>query len=133
MYIGTGRKDSRTIALILIVLGLILTPDFIIPTFTDWIVNVPLAMWMSGAFQVSYITALFITFAFGFALLFAGFLIYPYNTKRMITGHLKRGISAIRKNPLLLVISIIIVVALILVGQWFYESLWNYVKTLILT
>jgi len=81
----------------------IITPDDFLNIFLAHKVLVPLL-------GVSFPLALFLTYTVvAWGLIFIGASIYPYNTKRLITGKLnlfKAAVLRILHNPILLLISI---------------------------
>lgn len=128
MYIGTNRYWSRKIALMLVAIGVLLIPDAVIPTFTDLILNVPLAFVFADLLALDYAAALVLTFIMGFVFVLMGMMIWPYNTKRLLNGRMKSGIRFMISHPILIVFSIISLIIVYFAGQWMYDNLWQYAR-----
>ena len=122
MYLPLNRQHSRIIGLSLMVLGFffstppgMISPDDFLNFFTAHKIIMPL-------FGVSFPTALFLTYTLvGWGLIILGAAIYPYSTKRLLTGkyhQLKAYILKTLKNPVLLLISIAI---FILIFKLYYH------------
>lgn len=128
MYLPLDREQSKRLALALIAVGVVLIPDAVVPTFTDLIVNVPLAMILADQLSITFTAALAGTFLLGFALTLAGFFIYPYNTRKLMASKIKAGIAIIASNPSYAIIALIVLVLAWFYGQAFYESQWEALK-----
>ena len=132
MYLPIGREASRKLAGLLIVIGIIMAPDVIIPTFTDFI-NVGLAMVFADIFGISYFEGLMLTFTAAFTMLAAGLLIYPYNTRRLLIGKMKIGLKLMIANPMLVIAAVIMLLVLYWYGGIFYDTIYQEVKEYALT
>jgi len=121
MYTPFSRSGNKKLGLILGGLGVLLIPDAILPTFTDLILNVPIAMVIATLTGMSFLNALIATFMLGFILVLAGLSVYPYNTTRLLKGRLKAGLSLMLHNPILLVIGVISLFVVYLFGQMAYD------------
>lgn len=132
MYLPLPRDWSKRIAIILIVAGILLLPDIVAPTpLMDLILNVPLAMVIADVWSLSYIDAFMLTYVLAFALVATGLIIYPYNTKRLLVGKMKFAVRFIIRNPHMLIISIVVLVAVYMIGQYAYDTFYEYAKEVI--
>jgi len=132
MYLPMNRGHSRALAIILIAVGLIMIPDWLFPTIgTDIFLNLPLGMFLADLWEIEYLEAIIVTYAFGFAMIAIGLLIYPYNTKRMLNGRLKAGYHFMTSHPLLILAGIAIFFLMHMAGQWFYDTTFQHVKEMI--
>lgn len=127
MYLPLNRHWSKIVALVFIAIGMVLAPDVIPPPMTDWI-NPILAAPLADYLQVTFIEALVITYIFAFLLIALGLLIFPYNTKRLLVGKMKAAFKFIRSNPLIFIGMVILMFIVMMLGQWFYDNLWEYAK-----
>ena len=132
MYIGCNRLWSKRIAIVLIAIGILMLPDVIAPTpFMDLLINMPLAFFLADILAVSYLEAFVLTYVISFMLLLAGLMVYPYNTKHLINGRIKASVSFIRANPIMLIAAIIGLLLVYLIGQYLYDTLWQYARAVI--
>lgn len=127
MYLPVNRETSRWIAWLLITIGVIISPDIVIPTFTDFI-NVGMAMVIADLSGISYYSALMMTFTLGFTLIGLGLLIYPYNTKKLMISKIKIGVKFIISHPVILVCSVVFLLILYWYGSVFYDTMYQTVK-----
>ena len=133
MYLPLPRVWSKRLALVMIALGILLLPDIIAPTpLMDVFLNVPLAMVIADVWGFTYLNAFMMTYVISFMLLLGGLAIYPYNTKRLISGRLKASVYFIMRNPLLVALALIGLLLTYIVGQWAYDNLYEYAKTIIM-
>ena len=132
MYLPINREQSRKLAGLLIVIGVIMAPDVIIPTFTDFL-NVGLAMIFADIFGISYFEGLMLTFTAAFTMIAAGLLIYPYNTRRLLIGRMKIGLKLMIANPMLVIAAVILLLVLYWYGGIFYDTVYQQVKDYAMT
>ena len=117
------------IALALILSGVLLAPDIIAPTpGMDALLNAPLAMVMADVMNVTFLEAVMLTFVISGLLLLAGFLIYPYNTKRLICGRAKFALRWIMMHPFMFIAAIILFFVIYFMGSLFYDTVYQSVK-----
>ena len=127
-----NREASKRLATALIVIGVIMAPDVIIPTFTDFI-NVGLAMLLADIFGMTFLEGLMLTFTIAFTMIAAGLLIYPYNTKKLLIGKLKTIAGLMIANPMLVIAAVILLLVLYWYGGIFYDTIYQQVKDYALT
>ena len=132
MYLPINREASRRLAAALIVIGVIMAPDVIIPTFTDFI-NVGLAMLLADICGMTFFEGLMLTFTIAFTMIAAGLLIYPYNTKKLLIGKLKTIAGLMIANPMLVIAAVILLLVLYWYGGIFYDTIYQQVKDYALT
>lgn len=118
MYTIFNRHQNKVLATILIVAGLIILPDFLIPTIgTDILINIPLATLFVLIFNISSLTALILTYLLGFVLIALGLLIFPYNTMKLAKARIKAALRFITKRPELLIVLVIIFLIMFFFSQ----------------
>jgi len=127
-----NREASKRLATALIVIGVIMAPDVIIPTFTDFI-NVGLAMLLADIFGMTFLEGLMLTFTIAFTMIAAGLLIYPYNTKKLLIGKMKLGLKLMIANPAMVIAAVILLLVLYWYGGIFYDTIYQQVKDYALT
>lgn len=130
MYLPLSRGWSRRVAVALIVAGVVLAPDIIIPTGTDFL-NFLIAMPLADLLGVQYPVALMYTFLAAFLMLAAGFLIYPYNTKRLVFGHFRKAARFALKNPLYLLMGFVAFFIIFAAFSYAYQTVWQYARAAI--
>lgn len=129
MYLPLNRIHSKKLALVLIVVGLILSPDILFPTIgTDIILNIPMAMILADLADTTLFVGLMATYTFAFLLILVGLLIYPYNTKRLMIGKAKTACMFVRSNPLMFIAAIVILAIIFWFGSEFYDTYYQTVK-----
>lgn len=132
MYVPLNRIWSKKLAIALIALGILMMPDIIAPTpFMDLLINVPLAMVIADIWTMEYLDAFMVTYIISFVLVFAGLMIYPYNTERLIIGRLRVTVAYIIHHPGMLLIAIIGIVIVYFIGQWAYDNMYQYAKEVV--
>lgn len=130
MYLPLNRVNSKMLAIILIAAGVILMPDIISPTGTD-IINLTFSKFMSVNYGWDYAETVMLTFMAGFLLVFAGMLIYPYNTKRLLIGRLRFAVGYLIARPYMIVLAVIMLILMYYFIDQFYASIENYAASLI--
>ncbi len=127
MYLPLGRFWSKIIAGLLIAIGFVLAPDTLtmgFPPMSD-LLNIMMATPLSEMLDTSYIVALVLTYVVAFMLIGLGFLIYPYNTKRLIWGRIHAGIRFATGHTLLFIGLMILAVTIFICGEMFSDWVWN--------
>ena len=119
MYLPVNRNTSLKIGGILMLLGILMMPDFIVPTFTD-ILNFIIAMPLSSLLGCSYMTALIATWAFGIALFIVGILILPYNTTRFIRARARKAYLMFLARPEMLIATVVVIFIMWHIADWIY-------------
>lgn len=108
---GLKRSQSKAIGLALIVFGILLMSPPGLPDPTD-IANIAIANFLHTKFDIPAKQGLLLTYTFiAWVIFLLGLWVYPYNTEGLFNGYinkLKKYISKLKRNPLLLIVLIII-------------------------
>ena len=123
MYLPIGRIWSLRIGWILVVLGIALSPDVLIPTFTD-IINFIIAMPISSLLGVSYTSALIMTWGLGIALFIMGVLVLPYNTTRFLRSRARNAYLVFLARPYYIIIILIVLFLMWHISDWVYITIY---------
>lgn len=122
---------KRKIGAMLITVGALIAPDVVIPTFTDQVMSIPMAMFVAAVFSLEYLTALLAVFMFGFFLMFLGFYLIPGDTLTLIVNFFTSMVTLMLSNPLLLIATVFLLLVSIFVGDMMYSQLHAYSVMLI--
>lgn len=120
------------IALVLIFVGMALLPDIIVPFLPFDFVNFIIAMPLADILHITYAQAIMATFAFGGLLVILGFLIFPYNTKRLLSSKVKKMTIFVLRHPFLVIAAILLVFIMFMFFQYIYDTIWQYAKDFVL-
>ena len=107
-FLGLTRDQSKTLANIFIVVGILFALPPFIPDPTDFL-SLALSKWLMPIFNIDMVTALALTYVAGFALFIIGIWIYPYNTKSLFNGYMNKAKKTLRKitrNPVAIVVGL---------------------------
>ena len=128
MYLPFSAGVERKLAALLILLGILIMPDVIVPTFTDFF-NIGVATYLANTTSLTFLEGLLGTFIFGFALFIAGILIYPYNTRRLLLSKMKFGVAFIVTNPVRFAVILAILIFIYYQASLWQETIWTMVTT----
>jgi hypothetical protein len=122
-----NRKQSKLAAIALLAIGWVLLPDFMTMGTTPGadILNFLMATMLAGALNITFLEALMLTFGIGFALIAAGLLVYPYNTKRLLVGRCRAVAAFCAGNPVLVVAGLVIFIVLAYWFSLYYDTVYR--------
>lgn len=118
-FLGLTREQSKTLANIFIVVGILFAIPPFIPDPSDFL-SLALAKKLMPILNADLMTALAFTYVLGIALFLIGIWIYPYNTKSLFNGYInkaKKQLKKIMNNP-----------AYVIAGLIFFYIMFNWYK-----
>lgn len=132
MYTPLPARTNKVLAIILIAAGWLLLPDIFTLGTTPGsdMLNVFIAGALSDMTWMSYHAALMSSFGFAFLLMLAGFLIYPYNTGRLLRGKARNVLALLAAHPALALIAVVSLALVWIYGNMFYGLVKDYAMTL---
>jgi len=123
------RKPKKTIALALIVTGLLFATPPLVPltAWTEILLNAPLAKFiLENTFVTSRVFAFFLTFTLvPILLIWGGAILYPHDTNSVLHGirnrivdGVRRYINLVKREPLY----ILLLIGSLYLVYWFYTN-----------
>lgn len=123
MYLPVSRGTSLKLGWTMVILGLLIMPDIIVPTFTD-ILNFLIAMPISSIMGIEYTTALIGTWIFGVVLFLLGVLVLPYNNGVFLRARITGAYRMFMARPWMIAIMIASVFIMWHIADWVYISIY---------
>lgn len=127
MYLPLDRGKSRALALVLIIIGWILLPDFLTLGTTPGadMLNYMIGVQLDSLFGLEQGYGAYLTFIIAGIMFIGGILIFPYNTKIMLISTFRKVLAFGMSHPFLAIIVIGISIYLLVFGPAIAEQLSN--------
>lgn len=113
-------------SLILVTIGILLAPDFLVPTpFMDILINTPLAMLIVALTGIEFVTAFALTWMLGFTLIFLGYWISPMSLKKQIHSMTNSLLAFAVASPHLIIAYILFLFIAASIANVWLIGLWE--------